>query len=157
MKPGFPGLILISLFAAAPVFAAGSTTSLKLQAFKDSKATLQGDIDVFLKEVDACNPPLGKDRVMGGFGDPKNPDSARTQLNNHDDQVTQDATAAEKIFSDLEQSVSSCVDRPKLLSLASSAGADVQKNFETDRASYKKGIDVANSQRSKLLLVSRPT
>lgn len=58
-----PALLVISLALPLTSFA-----NAELKAFKDAKGKLDADIQSFVKQVAACNPPLIKDRIVDGFG-----------------------------------------------------------------------------------------
>ncbi|MGZ3652817.1 MAG: hypothetical protein ACXVB9_14330 [Bdellovibrionota bacterium] len=150
MLPSSLPLIVAVLLTSSPSFAG---TADKLKSFKDSKAKLEADIDLFLKEVDACNPPIAaaKDQIMKGFGDLTKPDSAKSMLNLSEASVTQHVVAADANLSSIEKSSGSCGDKSALLAKASDAANDAQKNLGGDHDDFKKGSDVANSKRTLIL------
>jgi hypothetical protein len=142
-------LVLCALLFSAPAFAA-NPTSMKLAAFKDAKARLQGDIDIFLHQVLVCGPPFGLSQIQSGFGDMSSPQSAKSLLNAHEQTVSQQTSAGDQSISAVEKGVLACADAKPLLPKASAIAKTTQQALEADRAQFQTGADVVTSKRGMI-------
>jgi hypothetical protein len=145
-------LLICAFLVSAPAFAA-NPTSLKLAAFKDAKAHLQGDIDAFLHQVQACGPPFGMSQIQSGFGDMSSPDSAKSLLNAHELTVSQQTAAGDQSISAVEKGVLACADSKPLLPKANAIAKSTQQALEVDRAHFQTGADVVTSKRGAITSV----
>lgn len=143
------GIVLSALLVSSPAFA-GSPTAAKLQAFKDAKAKVAGDIDTFIQEVKDCNPPLGLSQIVDGFANLQNPQSAKSLLNSREVEVVQHVAAPDSGIAIMEKSAVGCADNKPLLNKANAIAAKAVANLQADSEDLKRGADTVSAERGKI-------